>query len=340
MRTLDEFLLLDSPASTISSFPHATSWYRYLNPEYIPKEYELPQDLWRLFDGDYQWSRRGRFSGSDLNTGHFFGASKRAAKVEMNHYRDEVGEFEARMPLLEARFRYSNVLNLTEETSITFIFDNVLEFPYRRRALWLALLASFQRQGNLITDIVGAWAFHKGYSGVWFLSARALEHLREDFDPTSIEDKHWGSYWTSMAEEFDIYFPAILGQKLLRAGIAGYLNAVYFDGARLLSDVKSFSISYPDGRKLACDNPYESWPVERVRALGTSRVLEDDRKRQLSLERLARLRESLRRKCHEMMEVRRTSPNQIWGEWIEDNILYGLNGTLASADKEVADTVQ
>src|SRR5436190_22319824 len=58
--------------------------YRWHHPEFL----FLGDDFHRTFeDGPWKWDAQGRFAGSGLLCGHYFGLSEEAATEEATHYR-------------------------------------------------------------------------------------------------------------------------------------------------------------------------------------------------------------------------------------------------------------
>src|SRR6266436_1210710 len=201
MPRLHEKLALQPPSGRIFKERPEFHFVRFQDAKYATTE----ADLWKEFaDAEWKWTNPGRYAGSGLNCGYYYSCSSEAAVSEMDFY-NKGAEWQGKKARMTIRSLYNGVFNLTEPDSVAFVFDRLLEFPYRRRSFRLALLASLTVGGNLFTDYIGCWAYHKGFAGVMFLSARALAPHRTDFDPSSLQGSNWGQYWSAMADEFDYY---------------------------------------------------------------------------------------------------------------------------------------
>jgi hypothetical protein len=227
---------------------------------------------------------------------------------------------------LEARVtisaRYDGVLNLTERDAFDFVLDELLEFPYRRDTVRLALLASLKKQGNLFTDYVVGWAFHVGLEGVVFPSARALELFRHAFDVSVLEGSQFGTYWTSMADAWD-YSQIEVIEKEVRRAATKFLNSVFFNGGSLIRKAERFSIHEPNGEFTSAESPFCGMSDSRLRAHlalpdSTSLVRE-------SLSRMDDLQASVDDVCDQLRsKLKSCHSHQSFGEWFEENMMWGL----------------
>jgi hypothetical protein len=248
VETFADTLALDPPAQLMFRSGSPSDLVRFNGMRHL----RTGADFWKNWTNEgHQWAQRGRYAGSGINPGTFFSRSKQAADDEMRFYSHGAApQDSAQLVLL---VKQEGILNLTEIESLEFVFEELLNLPYRRRTVQFALLASLSRQGNLLTDYIGGWAYHKGFAGVLFLSARALEPFRGYFDSSTIEEG-WGNYWTSMADELD-YFTFEILQGSWTETPRRYQNMVYFDGIDLVRNTKRARVLLPDGNAVSYKNP-------------------------------------------------------------------------------------
>jgi len=318
MTSFEDTLALSPPAGRVFKSKSSIEFVRFHDPKYLSSG----TDFWKNWlEDDRKWQARGRYAGSEVSSGTFFALSKQAALEEASFYLGGK-DIELVKATVAIHSRYNNILNLTEEDAINFVFQKLLGFRYKRATVLLAVLASVRAQGSIITDYIGGWAYHKGYSGIMFLSARALEPMREKFDVSSLADDYWGKYWTSGADEFDYYILQVMRLEVQERPMH-YLNVVYFSGPHLISSISKFKIRLPNGEESAGENPYFEKPdLEILRE--ANEVME--RRKRRSLERMSELHEAMgtiRKGMAEVLEKwnDRRLLNQQLGEWIEDNLI-------------------
>lgn len=321
MTSFEDALALSPPASCVLNSTASIEFVRFHDPKYL----YTGADFWKNWlEDDRKWQARGRYAGSEISSGTFFSPSKEAALAEASFYLDSKN-IESIKATVTIQSRYNNILNLTEEEAINFVFQQLLGFRYNRPTVLLAVLASVRAQGSMITDYIGGWAYHKGYSGIMFLSARALEPMRKDFDVSSLDDSYWGQYWTAGADEFD-YFQLQFMRQGIEERPTHYLNIVYFSGPHLISSISKFKIRLPSGKESAEKNPYFEKPDLEI--LRESNETMTKRKRR-SLERMNELHGTmgtLRKGIAEVLDMhaQRKLLNQELGEWIEENLILAL----------------
>jgi hypothetical protein len=319
MSRFREKLVLDPPANRIFQSSKTVGFVRFQDPKYVSTE----ADVWKEFgDAEWKWNRPGRYAGRGLNCGYYYSLRREAAVAEMNFYNRNT-EWQRQKAEMEIRCQYDGILNLTERDSADFVFQHLLEFPYRRLSFQLALLASLSVGGNLLTDYIGGWAYHKGFQGVMFLSARALDPLRTQFDSSVLSEPSFAYYWTSMADDMDSWlFQSV--EAAVQESRSRYLNVVFFNGPFLLSRTEKFSITHPSGDSFEAVNPHFGKEADVImRELS----FEDAQHRKLfSLQRMEKLQARVDTVCEDVrdtirMHQARKISNQLLGSWMEDRLL-------------------
>ena len=320
MSRFREKLRLQPPAHCIVQRRSSSRFVRFQDPKYVTTE----ADVWKEFgDAEWKWNSPGRYGGSGLNCGYYYSSGKDTAVAEMNLY-NKTAEWRNQKAQMTISCQFDGVIDLTERDSIEFVIDDLLEFPYGRLTFRLALLASLTARGNLLTDYIGCWAYHKGFQGVMFLSARALDPYRAGFDSSAIPDESFWMHWTSWAHNFDyLEYKDLL--EIVRERPQNYLNVVFFNGPVLLSKIESYSIVHPTGHKLEGANPHFKKQPDFLRnELGFE---DSQHRRDLSFERMEKLQARVDAACEdvnqiiEMHEARKIL-NQQFGAWIEEKLLH------------------
>ena len=316
MTRFQQKLALEPPEDRVCQSGGVMRIFRFHSPAHL----RSGRDFWQPWVNDERkWDNRYRYAASGINPGSYFSLSKEAAQAEMRFYKEEDKKEDPKAEVW-VHAGYRGVLDLTYGDSMEFIFSELLEFPYRRKTIWLALLASLRKQGNLLTDYVGGWAFHKGYTGIMFLSARALEPHRSDFDSSALQEG-WGQYWTAMADEFDYLTLEVLLEMQIRPDLDQYANIVYFDGSNLIGEIKKFEVIYPDGKKDSGKNRFygsSKEAIEKELALSPFPSRMED-----SLKKMEALQQQVDDACAEVQSLldrlnNRKLMNQQFGELLED----------------------
>jgi hypothetical protein len=321
MDSFEDALAFNPPATCVFNSTASIEFVRLHDPKYL----YTGSDFWKNWlEDDRKWQARGRYAGSEISSGTFFSPSKQAALAEASFYLAGK-DIESIKATVTIQARYNNILNLTEVDAINFVFQELLGFRYKRATVLLAVLASVRQQGSKITDYIGGWAYHKGYSGIMFLSARALEPMRRGFDVSSLNGSYWGAYWTAGADEFDYYKILVMRQQIGERP-THYLNIVYFCGPHLISSILKFKIRLPSGEESAGENPYFEKPDLEI--LRESNETIAKRKRR-SLERMNELHEAmvtLRKGIDAVLDMWEQNKllNQELGEWLEQNLILTL----------------
>lgn len=127
--------------------------------------------LWRLFmDDERKWSAQGRFAGKDINCGHYFALSPKAALSEAQHYEMQIEN----AAFVEADASFDKILNLTEPAARRRAYEAVTEASHRADTFIAEEMAEEVTGGTSLTDNVGKWAIGSGYEGILYFAPRLI----------------------------------------------------------------------------------------------------------------------------------------------------------------------
>lgn len=202
---------------------------RFHNPDY----FWAKDEFWKTFqDGPWKWGEQQRFAGKDFNCGHYFALNKVGALAESKFYELDLTQY----TMLTIKANIDCVLDLTYEDHILELgrealvnFDHI---PYRSRLMTLlAYMLERSKGGNDFTDCAGRWAQRRGYAGILFFGARALERY-----PDLIHRIHHGQ------DEY-MGIPTVHGHFNDMRSKPDLKNLVIFSGAMLTTQISRYQLS-------------------------------------------------------------------------------------------------
>jgi len=219
--------------------------FRYHNRAFVYP----PDAFWRTFvDGEWKWRVRGRFAGVNINTAHYFGVTAQSALLEISHYAS-VDAIASDYELLCVEGELDNILDFTSISHLEYACK-AMNISVRRADLVSAVVNPASR-GSDLTDRLGYFAERRGYSGVVFFSARAIDEAdRGDID----NDR----YYDEVMELFvKSEVAAAMRQKVWRLCVA------VFAGTTLTRSVRRYKLA--DGQWQ--ENPFFGKSAEELDGL-------------------------------------------------------------------------
>lgn len=208
-----------------------------------PRLFWRGEQFWQTFeDGPWKWSAAQRYAGKDINCGHYFSLAPEGASAEAGFY----GMNTSSLQMLKVTGDFDAILDLTYEDNLVAVAKEVItnwkEISERHFLMEvLSHLVDLSQGGNDFTSYVGYWASRKGYDGILFFGARALQtypDLRRQIDEGADETMGFntaGYYFRDMRKKPDL------------------MNLVMLSGSALIRSTKSFEM--PLGRAEEA-NPY------------------------------------------------------------------------------------
>src|ERR1700730_14572485 len=202
-----------------------------------PDHFHRGADFWKTFeDGPWKWSAKQRYSGKDVNPGHFFTLNGPSARVELSHYTSDLKDY----GMLKVQGPLDNILDLTDWGNIIKVCRAMgLTGPATELILELV---NVDLGGNTVTDSIGYYAYRRGYAGLVFFSARAMDS----------EERH---RLNSMSH--------ILAKAYLLDLMQNEINhmcVVLFSGSRTVRSIQRYSFAGEDW----IDNPYFGATAEEL----------------------------------------------------------------------------
>jgi RES domain len=239
----------------------------------------LPNRPWKLLDffmdGEFLAKQQGRFSGAYLNPGYYFSLKPETCVFEMLYYnrvswppstqlpsvsdilRSTAGSGKERV-FLSCEASFDNILNLfwpeTLWSTLRKCFPNMQKPSAGVDSGTVLLeLADTEMGGNLLTDVIGKYAYKSDYNGIRFPSARALESSRST--PGTAGSLRDGLRYGGVGDEtyeFD---------NLMQNIHSKATNVVVFRGAYILQCVKRFKVHATDDTTPSDWQDNELWNV-------------------------------------------------------------------------------
>jgi hypothetical protein len=224
-----------------------------------------PTEFFRPFeDGPWKWRDQGRFAAKDMNCGHYFGLCTAAATAEIQYY-CETSVVPDNRVLVCLDIDIDNVLDLTRIDVMQRTFSTCVEDPENRIGTVPDLILhelieknNFGKEvkgGNVVTDYIGRWAFDKGYQGILFFGARAIDDLRR------------GDVHNANRNFEPLYGYAALNSLRQHPE---FCNVVLFSGATLVSSTRAFGCSRAEPQHWEMTrNPYFGLGAPAILELST-----------------------------------------------------------------------
>jgi hypothetical protein len=135
-----------------------------------PAHFHHGKDFWKTFEnGPWKWSARQRYSGGNINPGHFFTLFGPSAVVELGHYTSDLEGY----GMLKIQGPLDNIFDLTDWRNI-MVACQAMGVSGPATEIILDLV-NVETGGNELTDAIGYYAYRRGYAGVVFFSARTMD---------------------------------------------------------------------------------------------------------------------------------------------------------------------
>ena len=242
--------------------------HRFHTRKYLPKQ--LTSLLTFFLDGEHLAKQQGRFAGTYLNPGYFFSLTPEACIFEMLYYNrvrnqsspeslqvtdvleSSVKEGNERV-FLSCEGSFEKILNLLWPNTLWSTLQKCFPSMHRPTVGFdsgsvILALARTPMGGDMLTDVIGKYAYKNEFNGIRFPSARALDiRTSRPWSGGTLRD---GLRFGARGDE-SFEFDDMMNEIHKRA-----TNVVLFRGTFILHCVKRFRVQTVQGCTEWCDNEF------------------------------------------------------------------------------------